>query len=119
MAAFWMLHGYSAIFPLMTRDRLKIVLPSFPARFARGKLLMWLVLTFQWGLSLLIALTKISVGGRAVPLYFNVFLAEFTSIFWVIILHEYKSLNYKSRSRWDCRFDSNCPSPGANPLFCN
>ena len=33
---------------------------------------------------------------------FNVSLAEFTSMLWVIILHEYKSLNHKQCSRWDC-----------------
>ena len=32
---------------------------------------------------------------------FNVHLEEFTSMLWVIILHEYKSLTHKLRSRWD------------------
>ena len=32
---------------------------------------------------------------------FNVHLAEFSSILWVFILHEYKSLSFKPRSRWD------------------
>ena len=33
---------------------------------------------------------------------FNVPLAEFTNMLWVIILHEYKSLIQKPHSRWDC-----------------
>ena len=33
---------------------------------------------------------------------FNVPLAEFASMLWVIILHEYKSLTNKVCSRWDC-----------------
>ena len=34
---------------------------------------------------------------------FNIPLAEFTCMLWVIILHEYKSLSHKSYSRWNCR----------------
>ena len=33
---------------------------------------------------------------------FNLPLAEFTSMLWFIILHEYKPLTHKSPSRWDC-----------------
>ena len=33
---------------------------------------------------------------------FNVPLAEFTSMLWVIILNKYKSLTHKPHSRWDC-----------------
>ena len=32
---------------------------------------------------------------------FNVLLAEFTSMLWVIILHGYKSLSHKLHSKWD------------------
>ena len=33
---------------------------------------------------------------------FNVPLAEFTSVLWIIILHEFKSLSHRRRSIWDC-----------------
>ena len=33
--------------------------------------------------------------------FFNIPLAEFTGLLWVIILHEYKSLTRKPRSGWD------------------
>ena len=38
-----LLHRFSAFFPPKTGGRLKIVLPSFPARFARGELHLWVV----------------------------------------------------------------------------
>ena len=41
---------------------------------------------------------KISVERRAIPLSF---LAKFSSKLWVIILHEYKSIIHKPRSKWD------------------
>ena len=58
---------------------------------------------------------------------FNVHLAELSSMFWVIIMHDYKPLTYKPPSRrshvaavcYDSQSDSICPSPGANPQFCN
>ena len=35
------------------------------------------------------------------PFVFNVLLAELTSMLWVIVLHGYKSLSHKPRSKWD------------------
>ena len=73
-------HRFSAFFPLKTRGRLKIVLPSFPARVASGESYLYIVslrlfgqvhpTLIQWDLSLLIATANISVKGCTVHLCF-------------------------------------------------
>ena len=65
-------------FPQKTGGELKFVLPSFPARVARSEPHWWVVWLWlfgqvcptpvQWDLSLLIALAKTTVEGRAVLL---------------------------------------------------
>ena len=54
---------------------------------------------------------------------FDVHLAEFTSMLWVIILPEYKSLTHMglcyTALYFDSWSDSISPSPGANPWLCN
>ena len=102
-----LLHRFSAFFPSKTQGRLKILL-CFPARIARGGLfysdfsvnfiphefnritICWLCLPRHQLMDMLFLFT------------FNVPLAVFTSMLWVIILHEFKSLSHKSHSRWDC-----------------
>ena len=121
-----------------TGGRLSIVLASFPARIARGKpyfyiILLWLFgqvhpILFQWDLSLLIALTKISVEGRAVPLCIECIsgwvyqhtLGDYLA--WIQILDQQAILQMGSCDAavcYDSWFDSACLSPGVNPRFCN
>ena len=68
----------SKIFDILlpkTDGRLKLFLPSFLERVATGEPHFWLFrseffIPFQWDLNLLIALTKTSVEGGAVPFFF-------------------------------------------------
>ena len=93
-----LLYRFSAFFPPKTGGRPKIAQHSFPARVASDEPHLWVVYLWlfaqvhptpvQWDLSPLIAPTKTSVEGRAVPLCIYVPLAEFTSMLFVIILHE-------------------------------
>ena len=95
----------SAFFPEKTRGRLKIFLHSFPAKVARGELHLWVVKLWlfskvhptlvQWDLSR----PQHQLKNLLFIFAFNVPLAEFTRMFWVIILHEYKSLSNKPRCR--------------------
>ena len=112
-----LLHNFSAFFPLNIGEGLKIVLPSFPARVARGEPHIWVVQLWLFG----------QLKDVLFLFTFNVPLAEFTSMLWAIILDEYKSLSHKPRSTWDrvmqqrccdSQSDSICPSPSVNPRFC-
>ena len=78
---------------------MKIVLPSFPPRVARMSCTCGLFsfgqahpTPVQWNLSPLIVLAKNQLKNMLFIFAFNVPLAEFTCMLWIIILHEYKSL---------------------------
>ena len=98
-----MIHWFSSFFLPKTGGRLKIVLPSFSVRVARGKLHLWLF-TYDYSIKFIprqFSGVKVRWLHRLRICFFSFVLmyqqAEFTS--W--ILHECKSLSFKLRSKWD------------------
>ena len=138
---FWplsLLLRFSTFSPPKTGGRLKIVLPNFPARVARGKpylSVIWLWLFGQvhstavhWDLSSLITPAKTSVEGWAVPFCFWCisgrvhYYALGHYIACVQILDPHVTCQMALRDFAVCsdsRSDSICPSPRANPRLCN
>ena len=101
-------HRYLVFFPQKTGSRQKIVLSSFPARWAT---LVGCVAETYWSSSShqfngiwvhWLCWLRHQFKDRLFLFTYNVPLAEFTSMIWVIILHEYKFLTYKPCSRCDC-----------------
>ena len=85
-----------AFFPPETGGRLKIVVARLELTFRSSS-----TYISSMRFKSAVAQAKTSVEERTVPLYFNVPLAEFTCMFWIIILQEYKYLNLKPCPRWD------------------
>ena len=100
-----LLHRFSTFFQPKTGGRLKIILLSFSARVAT--VVSCLAVTYWSSSSQTSSMgfkstdcTNKDIIWRTCFAY-NVPLVEFTSMVWVIILHEYKSFIYKQCSRWD------------------
>ena len=104
-----LLHRFSAFFPLKTGDSSARLSCKNCQRWAA--LMGCLALTFQSS-CIPCQFNGIQVCWLCQPRHqlkdvlflfaFNVLLVELTSMLWVIILHEYKSLSHKPNSKWDC-----------------